>query len=119
MSISPALMRHPTLTGAFRAYIYSINYPGCSGVIAPDADRCPQAVYAFWQYDLCDVFIEVSKPAFSAADGSAQPALNAHAAREALWLSLDAGLRRDPSGLHSQAPAARVARTCKHGSGAP
>jgi len=63
---------------------------------------CLQAVYAFWQYDLCDVFIEVSKPAFSAADGSAHPALTAHAAREALWLSLDAGLRHGRFGLHRE-----------------
>ena len=62
-----------------------------------DLDSWPalQAVYAFWQYDLCDVFIEVSKPAFAAAEGSAQPALDARAARETLWLSLDTGLRRD------------------------
>ena len=65
-----------------------------------------QAVYAFWQYDLCDVFIEVSKPAFSAAEGAAQPPLNAHAAREALWLSLDAGLRRD-FGVCSYEPTAQ------------
>ena len=53
-----------------------------------------QAVYAFWQYEVCDVFIEVSKPWFTAAaaPGSEAAAVQL-AARETLWISLDAGLR--------------------------
>ena len=51
-----------------------------------------QAVYAFWQYELCDVFIEVSKPWFTAAPGSPE-AGHQRAARETLWLGLDLGLR--------------------------
>jgi valyl-tRNA synthetase len=47
------------------------------------------AVYAFWQYDLCDVYIELAKALF--ADG-AEPSAAA-GARDALWLCLDAGLR--------------------------
>lgn len=54
-------------------------------------------MYAFWQYELCDVFIEVSKPWFTAAApaGSEEAAVQL-AARETLWISLDAGLRCEP-----------------------
>lgn len=51
-----------------------------------------QVVYAFWQYELCDVFIEVSKPCFTAAPGSPEAA-DQRAVRETLWICLDAGLR--------------------------
>ncbi|KAL6782093.1 TSV2 [Auxenochlorella protothecoides x Auxenochlorella symbiontica] len=52
------------------------------------------AVYAFWQYDLCDVFIELSKPVLAkggaeAAEGSAELA----ATRTTLWTCLETGLR--------------------------
>ena len=52
-------------------------------------------MYAFWQYEVCDVFIEVSKPWFAAdaAPGSPEAAAQL-AARETLWIALDAGLRR-------------------------
>lgn len=49
-------------------------------------------VYAFWQYELCDVFIEVSKPCFIAAPGSPEAA-DQRAVKETLWICLDAGLR--------------------------
>ncbi|KAK1302318.1 Valine--tRNA ligase [Acorus calamus] len=48
------------------------------------------AVYSWWQFQLCDVFIEVIKPYFSAEskfDDSRK------ASRDALWVCLDTGLR--------------------------
>ncbi|KAK1301620.1 Valine--tRNA ligase [Acorus calamus] len=47
-------------------------------------------VYSWWQFQLCDVFIEVIKPYFSAEskfDDSRK------ASRDALWVCLDTGLR--------------------------
>lgn len=56
---------------------------------------CGQAIYAFWQYDLCDVFIELTKPVLSTygdnANGSSET--DKRGVREALWLCLDIGLR--------------------------
>ncbi|KAJ4879323.1 Valine--tRNA ligase [Raphanus sativus] len=49
------------------------------------------AVYAWWQYQFCDVFIEAIKPYFGAA-GDNSPAERAHA-QHALWVSLETGLR--------------------------
>ncbi len=59
-----------------------------------------QAAYAFWQYDLCDTFIEVSKPWFAATEGSAEAPPEQQAARETLWLSLDSGLRHEAPPCH-------------------
>ncbi|KAJ4964063.1 hypothetical protein NE237_024002 [Protea cynaroides] len=49
------------------------------------------AVYSWWQFQLCDVFIEVIKPYFAGADPSFESARSA--ARDALWICLDNGLR--------------------------
>jgi valyl-tRNA synthetase len=62
----------------------------------PDLCRVPvQALYAWWQFDLCDVFIELVKPVVQREEASAPNlaagAKDAH--RQALWLCLDAGLR--------------------------
>uniref|UniRef100_A0A7S0RBC6 valine--tRNA ligase n=1 Tax=Pyramimonas obovata TaxID=1411642 RepID=A0A7S0RBC6_9CHLO len=46
------------------------------------------AVYAYWQYDLCDVFIELMKPLVTSADAAV-----VYGVRNALWWALDAGLR--------------------------
>ena len=61
------------------------------------------AAYAFWQYELCDVFIELVKPAVGAAaaakgkeEGGADNAeaeSNAEAFRQTLWSCLESGLR--------------------------
>ena len=50
-----------------------------------------QAVYSFWQYELCDVFIELIKPVM--AEGSAPVQ---QATRETLCTCLDQGLRCVP-----------------------
>jgi valyl-tRNA synthetase len=46
------------------------------------------AVYAFWQYDVCDVFIELVKPVVNGDDENAKKAT-----RDTLWTCLDGGLR--------------------------
>ncbi|KAL3156713.1 hypothetical protein ABBQ38_000987 [Trebouxia sp. C0009 RCD-2024] len=47
-----------------------------------------QAVYSFWQYEVCDVFIELIKPVMSSGDAPTQ-----QATRETLYTCLDQGLR--------------------------
>ena len=49
------------------------------------------AVYSWWQYQLCDVFIEVIKPYFAGNDPGF--ASERSSARDTLWLCLDNGLR--------------------------
>jgi valyl-tRNA synthetase len=61
-----------------------------SGFAAYDFAAVVGAAYAFWQYDVCDVFIELVKPAVAAE--AAAPAV-AVAFRQTLWTCLDAGLR--------------------------
>ena len=47
-----------------------------------------QAVYDFWQYKLCDVFIELMKPVMRSGDAHAQ-----RVTRETLYICLEVGLR--------------------------
>ncbi|KAL3839603.1 hypothetical protein ACJIZ3_024194 [Penstemon smallii] len=49
------------------------------------------AVYSWWQYQLCDVFIEVIKPYFAGNDQAF--AYERRFAQDTLWLCLDNGLR--------------------------
>ncbi|GAB4854044.1 Valine--tRNA ligase, mitochondrial 1 [Ancistrocladus abbreviatus] len=49
------------------------------------------AVYAWWQFQLCDVFIEIIKPYFASSDSSF--ASEKKFAQDALWVCLDTGLR--------------------------
>ncbi|XP_050387841.1 valine--tRNA ligase, mitochondrial 1 [Argentina anserina] len=52
------------------------------------------AVYHWWQYQLCDVFIESIKPYFAGADPNDPKFASERAfARDTLWLCLDNGLR--------------------------
>ena len=53
--------------------------------------RLVQAVYSFWQYEVCDVFIELIKPVMSGRDAPTQ-----QATRETLYTCLDQGLRYTP-----------------------
>eukprot|EP00898_Chlorokybus_atmophyticus_P007302 jgi/Chlat1/7573/Chrsp63S07062 len=46
------------------------------------------SVYAFWQYELCDVYIELMKPLLTGPDVTAK-----QHAQAALWTCLDCGLR--------------------------
>ena len=52
-----------------------------------DFSNATTGVYAFWQYDVCDVFIELMKPVMNGADEAAK------ATRDTLWTCLDGGLR--------------------------
>lgn len=52
-----------------------------------------QALYDWWQYKLCDVFIELVKPVMAADDGDAASAQLQRDFRDTLWLCLDSGLR--------------------------
>jgi len=49
------------------------------------------AVYSWWQFQLCDVFIEAIKPYFSSSDQSLASARDF--AQDTLWVCLDTGLR--------------------------
>lgn len=49
------------------------------------------AVHAWWQYQLCDVFVEAIKPYFSGNDPKF--VTERGCARDTLWLCLDNGLR--------------------------
>lgn len=59
-----------------------------------DFSTATQRAYSWWQYDLCDVFIELMKPVMG-RDEAADPAAAADkaATRAALCAALDAGLR--------------------------
>lgn len=52
-----------------------------------------QGLYAWWQLDLCDVFIELVKPAVQLDDSDASAREQKQAFRDTLWLCLDTGLR--------------------------
>ena len=92
--------------------------PACS-LSRPAHDKglpAAQAVYDWWQYRLCDVFIELVKPVMQqgsssssssahqnggTSNGAADPAAEQLAFRHTLWTCLDTGLRCVPgqSGL--------------------
>ena len=49
------------------------------------------AIYSWWQFQLCDVFIEVIKPYFSSKDS--EFVSEKKFAQDTLWVCLDTGLR--------------------------
>lgn len=51
------------------------------------------AMYSWWLYQLCDVFIEISKPALNGDDTDPAAAQAKKATRDTLWVCLDIGLR--------------------------
>lgn len=58
-----------------------------------DFSVATQRVYSFWQYDLCDVFIELMKPVMAFDDSNPKLAAAKQATRDTLWMCLDTGLR--------------------------
>eukprot|EP00252_Welwitschia_mirabilis_P021350 TRINITY_DN546_c0_g1_i1.p1 TRINITY_DN546_c0_g1~~TRINITY_DN546_c0_g1_i1.p1 ORF type:complete len:310 (-),score=74.73 TRINITY_DN546_c0_g1_i1:448-1266(-) len=58
---------------------------------AYDFSSATNAVYAWWQYELCDVFIEIIKPVLSA--NSVATKAEKLSTRNTLWTCLDTGLR--------------------------
>lgn len=64
-----------------------------AGMEAYDFSTATSAAYAWWQYDLCDVFIELMKPVVSADDAAPGAAAAKAATRATLWVCLETGLR--------------------------
>ena len=54
------------------------------------AFSCAQAIYGWWLYEMCDVFIELSKPVLGGEGGDAELV---QTTRDTLWVCLDTGLR--------------------------
>eukprot|EP00200_Dunaliella_tertiolecta_P003314 CAMPEP_0202352070 /NCGR_PEP_ID=MMETSP1126-20121109/8424_1 /ASSEMBLY_ACC=CAM_ASM_000457 /TAXON_ID=3047 /ORGANISM="Dunaliella tertiolecta, Strain CCMP1320" /LENGTH=1278 /DNA_ID=CAMNT_0048944237 /DNA_START=55 /DNA_END=3891 /DNA_ORIENTATION=- len=52
-----------------------------------------QRVYCFWQYELCDVYIELMKPIMAMDDSSPEQVATKRATRDVLWIALETGLR--------------------------
>lgn len=63
------------------------------GMEAYEFGAATQAVYSFWQYDLCDVFIELMKPVMQLDDAAEGTAAAKQATRDTLWVCLETGLR--------------------------
>eukprot|EP00892_Ulva_mutabilis_P005873 jgi/Ulvmu1/3658/UM017_0072.1 len=59
-----------------------------AGFEAYDFATTTQSIYAFWQYDVCDMFIEIAKPIVRGDDAAA-----AEAVKQTLYTALEAGLR--------------------------
>jgi len=60
-----------------------------AGMDKYDFSTASQAVYGFWQSDLCDIFIELMKPVMRQTEDEAAK----DGTRAALWICLDRGLR--------------------------
>ncbi|EFN58150.1 hypothetical protein CHLNCDRAFT_141931 [Chlorella variabilis] len=63
------------------------------GMEAYEFSIATSAVYNFWQYELCDVFIELMKPVMALDDAAEGAAAAKQATRDTLWVCLEAGLR--------------------------
>ncbi|MCO5569532.1 hypothetical protein L7F22_023246 [Adiantum nelumboides] len=64
-----------------------------SCLAAYDLSGATTAVHSWWLYQLCDVFIEASKPALNEEMGQADSCNTKLATQETLWICLDNGLR--------------------------
>lgn len=58
-----------------------------------DFATATSTIYSFWQYELCDIFIELAKPAFAGSDEDPVAASVKQATRQALYICLESGLR--------------------------
>lgn len=63
-----------------------------SSLAVYDLSGATTAVFSWWLYQLCDVFIEISKPAL-AGDVNPKSLRAKKATQETLWICLDTGLR--------------------------
>ncbi|PRW56769.1 valine--tRNA ligase isoform A [Chlorella sorokiniana] len=63
------------------------------GMEAYEFSTATSAVYSFWQYELCDVFIELIKPTIYQDDAVPGAAAAKQATRDTLWICLETGLR--------------------------
>ena len=64
-----------------------------AGMEAYDFSAATSAAYAWWQYELCDVFIELMKPVVFMDDAAPGAAAAKAATRATLWTCLETGLR--------------------------
>ena len=69
-----------------------------------------QALYSWWQYELCDVFIELVKPVMARSSSEEGADADKQAFRETLWICLDTGLRYSHSSFHGRLRA--ISGTC-------
>ncbi|KAL3686885.1 hypothetical protein R1sor_013194 [Riccia sorocarpa] len=60
---------------------------------ALDLSEASTAMYSWWLYQLCDVFVEISKPALNGDEADPVAAQIKKATRDTLWVCLDTGLR--------------------------
>ncbi|KAM9852346.1 valine--tRNA ligase isoform 2-T2 [Aulostomus maculatus] len=64
-----------------------------NGFKAYDFPAITTAIYNFWLYELCDVYLESVKPVFSKAEDDAASQRQALVCRQTLYTCLDVGLR--------------------------
>lgn len=60
---------------------------------AYDFATATQKLYSWFQYDLCDVYIELTKPVMALSDDAPANVAAKRGTRDALWVALDSGLR--------------------------
>jgi valyl-tRNA synthetase len=82
--VGARLKRHALVTNSCFTHSHSTaEHP-----LRYDFSAATTAIYAFWQYDLCDVFIELMKPLVQSSDAAVVRGVS-----DALWWCLDTGLR--------------------------
>ncbi|KAG7277920.1 hypothetical protein CRUP_004699 [Coryphaenoides rupestris] len=64
-----------------------------TGFQAYDFPGITTAIYSFWLYELCDVYLESVKPVFSGAEADGAAQRRALVCRQTLYTCLEAGLR--------------------------
>ncbi|KAG2438857.1 hypothetical protein HXX76_005397 [Chlamydomonas incerta] len=86
----------PGFPPACRWVLSRLNFAVASTVQSMEAydfATATQRVYAFWQNEVCDVFIEVMKPVMAFDDADPKAAEVKKLTRQTLWTCLDSGLR--------------------------
>merc|ERR1719399_1502185 len=89
--VAPDEIRPQDLSLSCKWILSRLNQAIASTVKAMDEYQFTQAttaIYAFWQYDLCDVFIELVKPVMASGSDAEKKAT-----RDTLWACLEVGLR--------------------------
>ncbi|GFH11826.1 GST C-terminal domain-containing protein, partial [Haematococcus lacustris] len=81
----PARWLLSKLSGACAAVVKALE--------AYDFATATQRLYSFWQYEVCDVYIEVMKPLMALDESHAGNAEVKRATRDTLWVALEVGLR--------------------------
>ncbi|KAL6761966.1 tRNA synthetases class I-domain-containing protein [Haematococcus lacustris] len=86
----------PALPQAARWLLSKLS-GACAAVVkaleAYDFATATQRLYSFWQYEVCDVYIEVMKPLMALDESQAGNAEVKRATRDTLWVALEVGLR--------------------------